>query len=44
MAQIYLDRADAKGYAKCYADIVDRHPTFENCVMLGDAYMQIDEV
>lgn len=45
MAEIYLNfKNDTKSYAKCYSEIVQKKPTMEACVLLGDAYMKIQEV
>ncbi|KAJ3038612.1 Tetratricopeptide repeat protein 21B [Rhizophlyctis rosea] len=44
LASIYLKhRRDKKMYAQCYREIVERQPTVENCLLLGDAYMNIQE-
>ena len=44
MADIYLKfKKDRKSYAQCYSDIVERYPTVESCLLLGDAYMNIQE-
>jgi tetratricopeptide repeat protein 21B len=45
MAEIYLKhKNDVKNYAKCYSEIVQKKPTVDACVLLGDAYMNIQEV
>ncbi|KAJ3295051.1 Tetratricopeptide repeat protein 21B [Borealophlyctis nickersoniae] len=44
MANIYLKhKNDRKGYARCYSKMVERNPTIESCILLGDAYMNIQE-
>ncbi|KAI9090531.1 hypothetical protein DFS34DRAFT_653976 [Phlyctochytrium arcticum] len=44
MANIYLDyKHDKKAYARCYSELVDRNPTVESCLLLGDAYMNLQE-
>lgn len=44
MADIYLKhKKDVKNYAKCYSEIVQKKPTMESCLLLGDAYMNIQE-
>ncbi|KAL5032124.1 hypothetical protein BDV3_000718 [Batrachochytrium dendrobatidis] len=44
MADIYLKyKNDRKNYARCYSEIVDRNPTIKSCLLLGDAYMNIQE-
>ncbi len=44
MAQIYLHhRKDKKMYAQCYRQIVEKSPTPQSYVLLGDAYMAIQE-
>ncbi|KAI8924973.1 hypothetical protein BC831DRAFT_463081 [Entophlyctis helioformis] len=44
MADVYLKyKNDRKSYARCYSEIVERHPTVESCLLLGDAYMNIQE-
>ena len=45
MAKIYLtQKNNKKAYAKCYSDIVEKNPTLEGYVLLGDAHMNIQEV
>lgn len=45
MARIFLEkRNDHKMYAQCYRDLVERQPSVENCLLLGEAYMDIHEV
>jgi tetratricopeptide repeat protein 21B len=45
MADIYLNhRHDRKKYASCFREVVDQNPTVESCLLLGDAYMKIQEV
>ncbi|KAI8825186.1 uncharacterized protein EV422DRAFT_517791 [Fimicolochytrium jonesii] len=44
MAEIYLThKRDKKGYARCYSELVERNPTVESCLLLGDAYMNLQE-
>ncbi|RKO89847.1 tetratricopeptide repeat domain 21B, partial [Blyttiomyces helicus] len=44
MADIYLKfKNDRKAYARCYSEMVERNPTIESCLLLGDAYMNIQE-
>ncbi|KAI9207248.1 uncharacterized protein BJ171DRAFT_561472 [Polychytrium aggregatum] len=44
MADIYLKyKNDKKQYARCYSEIVEHSPTVESCMLLGDAYMNIQE-
>ncbi|CAG0886786.1 unnamed protein product, partial [Cyprideis torosa] len=44
MAEIYLHhRKDLKNYAACYKEIVDKHPTPQNYLVYGDAFMAIQE-
>ncbi|KAL2917694.1 hypothetical protein HK105_202567 [Polyrhizophydium stewartii] len=44
MADIFLKyKNDRKSYARCYSEMVERHPTVESCLLLGDAYMNIQE-
>ncbi|CAD5116982.1 DgyrCDS5817 [Dimorphilus gyrociliatus] len=44
MAEIYLNyRKDKRLYASCYRELVDKHPSPETCLLLGDAYMAIQE-
>jgi tetratricopeptide repeat protein 21B len=45
MADIYLHhRKDKKLYASCYRELVDKNPSPHTCLLLGDAYMSIQEV
>ena len=45
MAEIYLHhRKDKRLYASCYRELVDKHPSPHTCLLLGDAYMSIQEV
>jgi tetratricopeptide repeat protein 21B len=45
MADIYLKhKNDVKNFAKCYNEIVQKKPTVEACILLGDAYMNIQDV
>ncbi|KND02289.1 uncharacterized protein SPPG_02764 [Spizellomyces punctatus DAOM BR117] len=44
MADIYLKyKNDKKAYARCYSELVERNPTVESCLLLGDAYMNLQE-
>ncbi len=44
MANIYLThRKDKRMYAQCYKQVVDRAPTAQSYILLGDAYMAIQE-
>ncbi|XP_052805384.1 tetratricopeptide repeat protein 21B-like isoform X2 [Mya arenaria] len=44
MADIYLHhRKDKKLYASCYRELVDKNPSSHTCLLLGDAYMSIQE-
>lgn len=44
MADILLKyKKDKKAYARCYAELVERNRTEENSLLLGDAYMNIQE-
>ncbi|XP_059173967.1 tetratricopeptide repeat protein 21B-like [Physella acuta] len=44
MADIYLNhRKDKRLYASCYRELVDKHPSTHTCLLLGDAYMSIQE-
>lgn len=44
MADIYLHhRKDKRLYASCYRELVDKHPSPHTCLLLGDAYMSIQE-
>ncbi|KAL3836422.1 hypothetical protein ACJMK2_021855 [Sinanodonta woodiana] len=44
MAEIYLHhRKDKRLYASCYRELVDKHPSPHTCLLLGDAYMSIQE-
>jgi tetratricopeptide repeat protein 21B len=44
MADIYLKNLlDRRHFAKCYIDLVDASPTFENYKMLGEAFFKIQE-
>jgi tetratricopeptide repeat protein 21B len=44
MAEIYLKhKSDQKAYARCFSELVDKEPSVESCVLLGDAYMKILE-
>ena len=45
MADIYLNyRKDKRLYASCYRELVDKNPSPQTCLLLGDAYMSIQEV
>ena len=45
MAEIYLHhRKDKRLYASCYRELVDKHASPHTCLLLGDAYMSIQEV
>ncbi|KAJ8306896.1 hypothetical protein KUTeg_014980 [Tegillarca granosa] len=44
MADIYLHhRKDKRLYASCYRELVEKHPSTQTCLLLGDAYMSIQE-
>uniref|UniRef100_A0A8C0G591 Tetratricopeptide repeat protein 21B n=1 Tax=Chelonoidis abingdonii TaxID=106734 RepID=A0A8C0G591_CHEAB len=44
MADIYLQyRKEKKLYASCYRDLVDKRPSSHTFLLLGDAYMNIQE-
>ena len=44
MAKIYLEyKNDRKNYAKCYGEIVESAASLESRLLLGDAYMNIQE-
>ncbi|XP_048342202.1 tetratricopeptide repeat protein 21B isoform X1 [Sphaerodactylus townsendi] len=44
MARIYLEyRKDKKLYANCYRDLVEKLPSSHSLLLLGDAYMNIQE-
>ncbi|KAJ1551311.1 Tetratricopeptide repeat protein 21B, partial [Cladochytrium tenue] len=44
MADIYLEhKKDRRAYARCYNELVQRHNTVESSLLLGDAYMNIQE-
>ncbi|XP_061464567.1 tetratricopeptide repeat protein 21B [Rhineura floridana] len=44
MAEIYLEhRKDKKLYASCYRDLVEKLPSSHTFLLLGDAYMNIQE-
>lgn len=44
MAKIYLDyKNDRKNYAKCFGEIVEYTASLESRLLLGDAYMNIQE-
>lgn len=45
MAEIYLHhRKDKRLYASCYRELVDKHPSPHTCLLLGDAYMSVQDV
>lgn len=45
MAQIYLThRKDRRLYAGCYRELAEKCPTPQTEMLLGDAYMAIQEV
>nr|XP_006812059.1 PREDICTED: tetratricopeptide repeat protein 21B-like [Saccoglossus kowalevskii] len=44
MADIYLNyRKDKRLYASCYRELVDKHQSAHTSLLLGDAYMSIQE-
>ncbi|KAI9346469.1 hypothetical protein BDR26DRAFT_855632 [Obelidium mucronatum] len=44
MGAIYLNhKKDRKAYARCYSDLYDRHKTVQTCILLGEAFMNIQE-
>lgn len=44
MAGIYLHhRKDKRLYASCYRELMEKHPSSHTCLLLGDAYMSIQE-
>ena len=44
MAEIYLKhRKDKRMYAQCYRQIVEKAPSAQSYILLGDAYMSIQE-
>lgn len=44
MADVYLNHLiDRRHYAKCYKDLIDFNPSFDNYKLLGDALMRIQE-
>ncbi|XP_033124188.1 tetratricopeptide repeat protein 21B-like [Anneissia japonica] len=44
MAEIYLHhRKDKRLYASCYRELVEKHPSPHTSLLLGDAYMSIQE-
>ena len=45
MAEIYLHhRKDKRMYAQCYRQIVEKTPTAQTYILLGDAYMAIQGI
>jgi tetratricopeptide repeat protein 21B len=44
MADIYLvNKKDRKRYTSCFREVVERSPTIDTCLLLGEAYMKIQE-
>jgi tetratricopeptide repeat protein 21B len=44
MADIYLKALnDRQNYARCYKEIVDVYPSLDSFLLLGDAYLNIEE-
>ena len=44
LADIHLNCLKSrKGYARCYYEIIDSNPTFENYKIYGDALIKINE-
>lgn len=43
MADIYLKQKDRKRYAACFREVVEKRPTVDSCILLGDAFMKIQE-
>lgn len=44
MANIYLKVLnDRQSYARCYKEIVDAEPSLSSFLLLGDAYLDIEE-
>jgi len=44
MAELYLNyRNDERAYAQCHEELVRANPTTHSFVMLGEAYMKINE-
>ncbi|CAK8690557.1 unnamed protein product [Clavelina lepadiformis] len=44
MAQIYLHhRKDKKLFTSCYRELVEQQPSTHSCLLLGDAYISIQE-
>ena len=45
MADVYLNaKNDRRAYARTYHDLVENNPTVESFVVLGEAYVSIQEV
>ncbi len=45
MADIYKNyKHDVRAYCRCFSEIVEKNPTTANWILLGDAYMSIQEV
>jgi tetratricopeptide repeat protein 21B len=45
MAEIYLTKKhDRKKYAACFKEVVEKRPTVDSCIMLGNAFIKIQEV
>uniref|UniRef100_A0AC35U0L9 TPR_REGION domain-containing protein n=1 Tax=Rhabditophanes sp. KR3021 TaxID=114890 RepID=A0AC35U0L9_9BILA len=44
LAEIYMDeKKDPSKFAKCYQNILESNPTVETYMLLGDAYMSVQE-
>ncbi|XP_071507875.1 tetratricopeptide repeat protein 21B-like [Diadema antillarum] len=44
MAEIYLNhRKDKRLYASCYRELAEKYPSSQTSILLGDAYMSIQE-
>jgi tetratricopeptide repeat protein 21B len=45
LSNIFLDhKKDKNRYTSCLREIVKKRPTVESCLMLGEAYMKIQDV
>ena len=45
MADIYLTKKqDRKKYAACFKEVVEKRPTVDSCILLGNAFLKIQEV
>lgn len=45
MAQLYLEiKNDRKRYAACFKEVVEMNPSLDSCLLLGEAFMKIQEV